>query len=95
MLLVIAAAAGLAGCNILDVENPNQVVEDELEDPTTAGAQANGVVASVARALQTILTPYSTVSDELTWIGSREGYRQLDAGAVSDPYNEFTDADFL
>ncbi|GAC1517265.1 MAG: hypothetical protein NVS1B4_16830 [Gemmatimonadaceae bacterium] len=81
--------------DIVKVENPNNVVERQLADPVAASAIANGVEASVARATGAMLSPYSTSTDELTWVGSRDAWQQLDYGNITDPYNEFTDAAFF
>ena len=87
-------ALGVTGCeSVLDVDNPNNVVEEAIT-PAASAAMANGVEASTARALGAILAPYSTVTDELDWVGSRDGWQQLDFGNVSEPNNEFTDAAF-
>src|SRR5437773_11146244 len=40
------------------------------------------------------MTEYATVTDALTWIGSRDGFRELDVGTLTNPTNEFTDAAF-
>lgn len=91
--LLAAAALVLSGCgNILDVNNPNNVVEDALENPAAATAIANGAGATVTRALTAIYSPYGAVTDELTYVGSRDAYGYADAGEVSDPFNEFADA---
>ncbi len=91
----VAAAALLAGCSgLLDVDNPNAVVEDALGNPGAATAIANGSGATVTRALTAILAPYGAVTDELTYVGSRDAYGYADKGEVSDPFNEFADAAF-
>jgi hypothetical protein len=95
--LAVAAVAGVAvvGCNtFLDVDNPNNVPEDALANPAAAASVANGSGGSVTRALAAMLAPYSTASDELTWVGSRDAYKELDDGTPSNPSNEFTDAAF-
>lgn len=84
----------LEGCDLLDVNNPNNLIEDELEDPAAAVAIANGAEAAVTRALGAIYAPYATVSDELIWIGSRDGWERLNLGELDDPANEFTDNAF-
>lgn len=97
LLLTTAAlvlALGLAGCDSLDVENPNNLIEDDLERPAAAPAMANGTEAATARALGAILSSYSTVTDELTWIGSRDAWNELDVGILSNTRNEFSDAAF-
>jgi hypothetical protein len=91
----LSAAALLAACSgLLDVENPNNVGEDALTEPGAATAMANGAGATVTRALTAILSPYGAVTDELTYVGSRDAYGYADQGEVSDPFNEFADASF-
>jgi hypothetical protein len=92
--VVISAAALVAGCGLLDVTNPNAVVEEALTNPGAATAIANGAGATVTRALTAILAPYGAVTDELTYVGSRDAYGYADKGEVSDPFNEFADAAF-
>jgi len=84
----------LAGCNVLNVDNPNNVNEDSLADPSAASPLANGVVATTVRGLNSVLDPYSTVSDELDFVGSQDGFFQLDVGNVSTPVIQFTDQGF-
>ncbi len=89
------ATVALAGCSgLLDVKNPNNVVEDALGNPGSATAIANGAGATVTRGLTAILAPYGAVTDELTYVGSRDAYGYADRGEVSDPFNEFSDAAF-
>jgi len=91
----VLAATLLAACSgLLDVENPNAVVEDALTNPGAASAIVNGAGATVTRALSAILAPYGAVTDELTYVGSRDAYGYADKGEVSDPFNEFADAAF-
>jgi hypothetical protein len=90
-----ALAVALAGgCTIFDtnVKNPNAVEEGALGDPASAAILANGLGGAVTRALTSVYGPYSVASDELTWVGSREHWGQLDVGDVSDPQNEYTNA---
>ena len=90
---VVTAAVLLAGCSgLLDVTNPNNVVEDALTNPGAATAIANGAGATLTRALTAIYAPYGAVTDELTYVGSRDAYGYADRGEVSDPFNEFSDA---
>mgnify|MGYP006275693711 CR=1 FL=1 len=79
---------------MLEVSNPNSLIEEELDNPAAAPAMANGAEATVTRALGAILAPYSTGTDELTWIGSRDAWDELDIGRLENPNNEFTDAAF-
>ena len=94
LVLVLSFGVCLAGCGLLDVENPNNLVEDDLSNPAAAPAMANGLEASVTRAMSYMLAVYSTASDELTWVGSRDAYQQLDFGNTTNPFNEFTDLAF-
>ncbi len=88
-------ALAVAGCSsLLDVKNPNNVSADDLNNPASAPSIANGALSSTARAWGEILTEYATVTDELTWIGSRDGYRELDVGFLTNQTNEFVDAAF-
>src|SRR5687768_3098671 len=91
---VISAAALIAGCGLLDVTKPNAVVEESRTNPGSATAIATGAGATVTRALTAILAPYGAVTDELTYVGSRDAYGYADKGEVSDPFNEFADAAF-
>src|SRR5687768_9817231 len=92
--VVISAAALVAGCGLLDVTKPNAVVEESRTNPGSATAIATGAGATVTRALTAILAPYGAVTDELTYVGSRDAYGYADRGEVSDPFNEFADAAF-
>ncbi len=94
ILLMTFGLLMMSACDILEVDNPNNLIEDELNDPAAAVAIANGAEAAVTRALGAIYAPYSTVSDELTWIGSRDGWERLDLGEIDNPSNEFTDNAF-
>lgn len=84
----------LTGCDILTVNNPNNLVQEDLEQPTAAGAVVNGALGTLTRGMARIAAPYSVVTDELTWIGSRDAWGSLDQGFIADPNNEFSDAAF-
>ena len=93
--LLLCCGIGIAACSsLLDVKNPNNVNASDLDNPTAAPSIANGALSAVAYGWGAILTEYATVSDELTWIGSRDGFRELDVGDLTNPTNEFTDAAF-
>jgi hypothetical protein len=93
--MVLLALVTTTGCSgLLDVENPNNIAEESLVDPQSAEQQANGVLASAGGMLATVMVRYATATDELDWIGSRDGWRELDRGVLSNPSNEFTDAAF-
>ncbi len=93
--LLIGALALLlfAGCgNLLEVDNPNNVLEESLDDPAAAAAIANGALSTGSNGIGYCLAPYTTVTDEGIWIGSRDAWNQLDKGNVGDFNNEFVDA---
>jgi len=84
--------AALVGCgSLLEVENPNNVKGEDIELPASGTALANGVLALVAHGINAASLPYHVVTDELSWKGSRDGWRELDQGKISNAYNEFTD----
>ena len=91
---VLTAALTLSACGLLDVNNPNNLVETSIENPAAASAVVNGSQALVASAIGNIWSPYLVASDEFTWIGSRDAWNSLDQGFVGDASNEFTDAAF-
>jgi hypothetical protein len=94
-VLVLSVVAGLTGCkDILDVENPNNLLEENLGDPAAARPMVNGASATLARGIGAMLGPYATVTDEAAWAGSRDAWRELDQGNLADPRNEFTDDAF-
>ncbi len=89
--------AGLAviGCSgVLDVENPNNLQEENLAAAASARALAAGASATVSRSIGAVFGPYHTVTDEVSWRGSRDAWLQLDLGNLADPANEFTDDAF-
>jgi starch-binding outer membrane protein, SusD/RagB family len=90
---VIVTALGLAGCDgLLDVSNPNELIEEELSAASTARSLANGALSTVARAYGEMLLLHGAASDELQFTGSRDAWLQLQVGDLRDPANEFSDA---
>ena len=93
--VLAGALAPLAACSsILDVKNPNNVNESELDKAVAAQAITNGVLAATVRMLSATTTPYAVATDELDWIGSRDAWLELETGAISNHFNEFTDGAF-
>lgn len=91
---ILVTGLTLPACDILNVNNPNSLTEESIESPSAATAVVNGAVAANARGIATQWLGYLIASDEITWIGSRDAWGQLDQGFVSNPANEFTDAAF-
>jgi starch-binding outer membrane protein, SusD/RagB family len=94
LVTLCLTALAVACSGLLDVENPNNVNIDNLSNPAAAGPLVNGALSATARALGNVLTPYSEATDELTWIGSRDAWGDLDQGYLSGITNEFVDAAF-
>ena len=94
-VLAVMAAVTLSGCgDLLDVNNPNNLVEASIRNKAAASAVVNGAEALVASAISQIWQPYLVASDEIYWIGSRDAWLSLDQGFINDPNNEFTDGAF-
>ncbi|MEK7726796.1 MAG: hypothetical protein AAB354_00215, partial [candidate division KSB1 bacterium] len=91
-MLFLLLVLGSVGCDsLLEVENPNNVLEENLDVPAAANAITSGALATTTRAIGYVLAPYTTATDEGGWIGSRDAWNQLDRGTVGDFNNEFID----
>lgn len=93
-IAALAAAFVLSGCNLLDVDNPNSLVEASIRQEAAANGVANGSLQLVSEAVADLWEGPEVVSDNLDWIGSRDAWGSLDEGAVNDPNNEFLDSAF-
>jgi len=94
-LLALTAGVTVAACNsLLDVDNPNNVVADDITKTSAGSALANGALFEVQSGYTYTLMVYSTATDEMTWVGSRDNFGTLDNGFVDDPLNEFSDEAF-
>ena len=80
----------LIGCD-LDVDNPNSLLEGDLQDPSAAAALANGAWNASLRGVTYMLMPHAVATDESVWIGSRDAWYQIDKGGMTNVYNEFVD----
>ncbi|MDE2661406.1 MAG: hypothetical protein OXI39_00170 [Gemmatimonadota bacterium] len=88
-------AAFTLGCgDLLDVNNPNDLVEEDIRQEAAAAAVVNGTLTLVASSISQSWQPYLVASDEMRWIGSRDAWLSLDLGFVDDPLNEFIDGPF-
>lgn len=93
--LALAAVLALAGCeNPLDVDNPNNIIDEDLQNATSVPAVVNGALSTNAQAVSRIVSFAGMATDELMWIGSRDAWNQIDQGKLDDEANEFTDAAF-
>ena len=80
----------LIGCD-LDVDNPNSLLESDLQDPSAAAALANGAWNASLRGITYMMMPHAVATDESVWIGSRDAWYQIDKGGMTNVYNEFVD----
>ena len=94
LTLVVGVGVTLGACDLLDVENPNNLVQSDVENIAAANAAVNGAQGTLIRAWSRMIGSYSTTSDEFTWIGSRDAWNTLNQGNVTDPANEFVDENF-
>lgn len=95
LLAAVALIVGVSGCeNPLDVDNPNNLVDEDLTKPSAVFALVNGAQGTVSRTVNALLATYSSTSDELRGVGSRDAWAQLTQGAIDDPGNEFSDTRF-
>ena len=90
----LVAMSALAGCGLLDVSNPNDLVEEDIRKIEAASAVVNGTLTLVSSSVSQSWQPYLVTSDELSWIGSRDAWLSLDKGFIDDPLNEFIDGPF-
>lgn len=95
VLLAILAA----GCDIFstDIANPNAIVEEAISGDAGAAAATslvNGLGASLIRSVSQIIGTSGAAADELRWIGSREYWKTLDDGDISNPLNEYTNGQY-
>lgn len=87
-VLAVGMAPALTGCDaLLDVENPNELIQEDVEKPTAAAALVNGALASVARASAAGIVAHDAASDVLLFIGSQTAWQNLEQGDLQDPTN--------
>ena len=89
-LISLLVTFSMIGCS-LEVDNPNSLLEGDLADPSAAAAVANGAWNTVLNGIGNIMIANSVATDEVVWTGSRDAWRQLDKGGMSNVYNEFVD----
>ena len=89
-LIGLILTFAVVGCE-LEVNNPNSLLEEDLKDPSAASAVANGAWNAALRGISYMMMPYTVAGDESVWIGSRDAWRQIDKGGMTNEYNEFVD----
>lgn len=86
--LLMAFGGVTTGCqNLLDVDNPASITDEDIRTPETADAWANGSMRLAQRGWDQMLALLSTVSDEVTYVGANQWWGDLDLGRVDDPGN--------
>jgi hypothetical protein len=94
-ILTLGLMAVVSGCDsLLEVENPNNISGEDILKPEAAAGLVNGTEALAALGFSQMMNSYSTATDELDWVGSRDSYREHDQGNLHDPFNEFTDEQY-
>ena len=69
-VLALVGAITLAGCDgLLEVDNPNNVGEGDMQKPGSVAALVNGAPATTAEAYTTITRAHVTRTDEYDWAG--------------------------
>lgn len=93
-LAVFLPALMFSGCDLMEVSNPNSLVEEDLDNPRGASGLKNGVLNATMDGMGWIYAPISTASDEMRWIGSYESYQNFQIGRLSGEGNEITNNAF-
>ena len=85
-LLTTTLVVTATGCDsLLDVENPNNVVESDLNTTFGASALVYGTVGLTADVVGEAALSTTTLSDELLWTGSQNWAGELDRGTLDNP----------
>jgi starch-binding outer membrane protein, SusD/RagB family len=87
-IFALTGALALTGCDsLLDVSNPNNVAQEDVEQPQAATAMVNGAAARSALAWAFVARMDVTVSDEVRQSGSWDAARDMNNGNMQDPGN--------
>lgn len=78
--LAMVMCAAFAACDILDVENPQAISPDDLENEEAAAGLANGAAATFADAYAQVVVMSELAADAVIWISSQTGLERLDQG---------------
>jgi hypothetical protein len=83
---VAALTVGTTGCDtLLDVENPNNVVQEDLESASSVNALVNGALALAAASVSNVMVSTADLSDEFSHTGSQNWAAELDVGLITNP----------
>lgn len=91
LAVALSLTAVLGGCDsLLDVENPNNVTQEDLEAASSVNALVNGALAETQESYAQALRASIVTSDETFWVGSQNNLRELDNGELSNEDNQYT-----
>lgn len=94
-IYLLALTLFMVSCSgLLDTDNPNNLLEEDLDDPRAFFPMVNGAETATNSSYGAAMALYATASDEVVWIGSRDAWNQLDMGNLTNPNNEFVDGAF-
>jgi hypothetical protein len=86
--LLLTASVCLIGCgDLLEVDNPGSITDDDIRNPESAPAWANGALSMAMDGWDAELVLVSAASDETTFVGPHGWWGELDRGNISDPGN--------
>jgi starch-binding outer membrane protein, SusD/RagB family len=93
--LLLAGSLVLTACeDLLDVDNPNSVLQEDLEAARSVNAVVNGTLSRTASAVSAAVLASVTLTDEYDWIGSWNAAGELERGLIRNPSNDFTNIPF-
>lgn len=83
--LSLLAFVAVAGCDgLLDVENPNNVVQEDLDNAQSVNAVVNGALSLAAAAVGDVAVATSVLADELEHTGSQNWAAELNVGSITN-----------
>jgi len=94
-IFAVAFVLLFTGCeNLLEVQNPNSLTEEDVTNPTSANGLKNGLLHQLMVGTGWTWAATTTASDELVWTGSYESYGDFDSGNLDVSTNEIVVAGF-
>ena len=94
-IFVVAFVLLFTGCdNLLEVQNPNSLTEEDVTNPSSANGLKNGLLHQLMVGTGWTWAATTTVSDELYWTGSYESYGDFDSANLDVSTNEIVVAGF-
>ncbi len=78
--LALSIGLAAAGCDLLDVDNPQAISPEDLNDPEAAAEIANGAAATFADGYAYAIAMSELAADAVIWVSSQTGLERLDQG---------------